>query len=170
MGRKCSYQAIQQYRSEINKYLKNKGITDVSRYKVYIKDDKLFFDKWEYPNIEKPNNITIQNIQDIPNFLELFQRIIYFDLSIRPIPQHSTINARGMIGSDNINNEEIIGITGLDINVSNLGCIVERNQILSLKFQLFNVLLRTNSEINKNDIAITNFSGRIRILIFYVNS
>jgi hypothetical protein len=170
MEKKCSYQAIQQYKSEINKYLKDKGISDFSKYKVYIKDDKLFFDKWEYDGIENPDNITIQNIQDISKYQEIYQRILYFDLSIRPIPQHITINARSMLGSDNINNEQIIGITGMDIEISNFGCVVERNQILSSKFRLHHGLLKANSEINKTDITIKDFNGRIRILIFYINS
>jgi hypothetical protein len=169
MEKKCSYAAIQQYKSEINKYLRNKGVSDVSKYKVHIKDDKLFFDKWDY-SIEKPDNITIRSVQDIPNYQEMYQRILYFDLSIRPISQHSTINARGMLGSDNINKEEIIGITGLDIEITNNGYRLERSQILFSKLRLLNGLLRTNSEISKNDITVANFNGRIRILILYINS
>ena len=84
MGWKCSYEAIRQYQSEINKYLTNKGISDHSNYKVYIKDDTLVFDKWEY-NIEKPATNIIQSIPGVPNYQEMHQRIIYFDLSIRPI-------------------------------------------------------------------------------------
>ena len=74
-----------------------------------------------------------------------------------------------MLGSDNINNEEIIGIIELDIEISNRGYMVERDQILSSKFRGHNGLLRTNAEMNKSDITIPNFTGRIRILIFYVS-
>jgi hypothetical protein len=168
MERKCSYQSIYKCRSEINKYLKNNGITDFGNYRVYIKDDELFFDYWGY-FIEKPT-ITIQNIPNIIYCQEMNQRILYFDLNMGSIPQHSNINARGIIGSNNVNHEKIIGITGIDIEITNFGYRPERDQILGPKLRLHHGLLRTNSEIGKGDITITNFSGLIRILIYYTNS
>ena len=163
METKCSYQTIHEYISEINKHLKNNGISDFSKYKVNIKDDKLFFDKWEYSNIEKPN-ITIQNIN---NYQDIYQRIIYLDISIRPIPPHVIINARGQIGLDNINEEEIIGINGIDLGINDYGYLTERNQIISSKFRLHNGLMLTSSEIQKSDITNNNFNGQIRIIILY---
>jgi len=166
MVRKCSYQAIQQYKSEINKYLTDKGISDHSKYHVYIKDNRFHFDKWEY-GVEQPKDLTI-GIQGSPNYKEVHQRMVYLDLSIRPIPQHTTINSRGMLGSDS-GNEEIIGMSGLDFEIKNIGYMIDRNQILSSKLRLHNGNLRTNSEIKKSDITI-NFTGRFRILILYINS
>jgi hypothetical protein len=167
---KCSNSHREEYKNAINQYLTSKGITDFSKYNISFKNDKLHYVNWEYPGIDKPIDIQPLVIQKVPNvpYEEMYQRIIYFDLSIRPIPQHTTINARGMLGSNNINNEQIIEITGLDIELSNFGYVVERDQILTLKFRLLNGLLRTNSEINKSDLPNTNFTGKIRILIFYI--
>lgn len=167
--RKCSYKDIQLYKTEINKYLKNNGVTDFGKYSVYIKEDQLFFSKWDY-SIEKPTIAAIQNIPNIIHYQEMNQRILYFDLNMGSIPQHSNINARGIIGSDNVNHEKIIGITGIDIEITNFGYRPERDQILGPKLRLHHGLLRTNSEIGKGDLTITNFSGRIRILIYYTNS
>jgi hypothetical protein len=85
--RKCSYQAIQHCKSEINSYLKNKGESDFSKYKVSFKDDSLFFDKWEYSNIQKPVNINL--IPKTVNYYDLYARKIVLTISeneeIKPI-------------------------------------------------------------------------------------
>ena len=46
---KCSYQTILEYKSEIYKYLQSKGVSDFTKYEVYITDeDSIGFNKWEY--------------------------------------------------------------------------------------------------------------------------
>jgi hypothetical protein len=77
--RKCSYETIQLYKAEIDKYLQSKGELDLSKYKVYIKDDDLFFDKWEYKDIEKPVNIN--PIPKTVNYCDLYTRKIIVNIA-----------------------------------------------------------------------------------------
>ena len=55
---RCSAEHINEYKNAINKYLRNKAITDFSKYDISFKKDKLTFIKWDYPAVSQPVNIT----------------------------------------------------------------------------------------------------------------
>lgn len=91
-GRKCSYLAIQHCKSEIDSYLKNKGESDLSKYKVYIIDDNLFFDKWEYNNIAKPViDLTPKTI----NYYDLYTRKLIVNIGENKKNEKIYLNVEG---------------------------------------------------------------------------
>jgi hypothetical protein len=79
----CSLEAGKEYEIKINKYLLTNGINDFTKYKFFIKKDKVHFSDWEYSNVEQPTNIsTITNVEKPRqmNYVELYSRLLIINL------------------------------------------------------------------------------------------
>lgn len=74
MEPRCSLKHLNEYKNAINTYLKSKGISDFSKYDVYLKNDGEIFRKWDYPGILKPVNI--QPLSQPMKSLDLQTRLV----------------------------------------------------------------------------------------------
>ncbi len=130
---------LEGYKNAINNYLKSKNITDYTKYMISFKQDKLFFDKWEYPSIiERPVNI--QPSPTVPS-------LKYYDTKTRSLVIQTTnntgtlfINAFGeYVQQDSVNKVIVDNIIRTDV-LLNTGW--EYANFSGRMYVLFNGLIR----------------------------
>jgi len=93
---KCSLEHLKQYQNGINEYLMTQNITDFTKYQVHIKDNELFYDKWDY-SAPKPSNVKEKTLH--PLFVPVETRLIY--MNIKANFSVIYINARGEVFRNN---------------------------------------------------------------------
>jgi hypothetical protein len=141
---KCSMTQLQNYRNAINADLKTKGITDFTKYKISIKNDKLNFKQWDYPsNIPQPINIIPLIIE--PKYQDVFMRFIIVDSKEH---MKGTFDIKGNIVVQN--------------NSTKPGTINEK------KFGIIKGYLQV--EFDDKKISHSTFTGRVRFLVMYTET
>ena len=75
---RCSREHLNEYENAINQYLQSKNIKDLTKYEITFKDGELHYLKWEYENIEKPNNIKAEPI--VKRYINLQARLLKLNI------------------------------------------------------------------------------------------
>src|ERR1700709_388726 len=83
--------ALQSYIDSIQEYLTKKNlkagqslITDFTKFEVSLHKDKLKYIKWDYPNIDRPENLQLKSIPIIDKFPQTFYYTIEIGSSKEP--------------------------------------------------------------------------------------
>ena len=76
--------ALQSYIDSIQEYLIKNSITDFTKFEVSLHKDKLKYIKWDYPNIDRPENIITKSIPIIHKFPQTFYYTVEIGSSKEP--------------------------------------------------------------------------------------
>ena len=76
--------ALQSYIDSIKEYLIKNSITDFTKFEVSLHKDKLKYIKWDYPNIDRPENIITKSIPIIHKFPQTFYYTVEIGSSKEP--------------------------------------------------------------------------------------
>ena len=156
---RCSYEHLLLFKDEIDEYLVNKDIWDLSKYEVAIENGEMKYLKWDY-NIEKP--------KDIKGFSKSKK---YIDLNIRKL----ILNIPSGMGKQlyyNVDGESY-NIHMKDRYSRFIQTIIQmfifkNNQWSSLKTDL--IFVTTGFLVVDNRVKETEVTGEVHILILYGNN